>query len=50
MTVGGTRSVAQALVESLADPLAEVEAVGNTQGDMHALVDTRADTKQRWRQ
>ena len=45
MTLGGTRSDAQALVESLADPLAEVESVtlGDTRGHAHALVDTPAD-------
>ena len=40
--VGDTGGDALALVDTLADPVAEVDAVtlGDTQGDAHALVDT----------
>ena len=46
MTLGETVGNAQALFDTLADSLAEVEAdtLGNTGGDAKALVDTLADT------
>ena len=44
--VGDTRGHVHALVETPADPVAEVDAVtiDDTQGDTHALVDTPAYT------
>ena len=46
--VGDKRGDVQALFDTLADPIAEVDAVtvGDTQGDAHAVVDTVADTLQ----
>ena len=42
MTLGDTQGDAHALIDTLADPVAEVDAVtlGDTQGDAHALVGT----------
>ena len=46
VTLGVARGDAHAQVDTLADTLAELEAVtlGDTQGESHALVDTLADT------
>ena len=49
-TVGDTLSDAQALVDRLADSLAEVEAdtLGDTLSNAQALVDTLADLRKHW--
>ena len=46
MTLGDTRSDEHALLDTLAETLAEVKAVtlGETRGDVYALVDTQAKT------
>ena len=46
VTLGVARDDAHAQVDTLADTLAELEAVtlGDTRGDVHELVDTLADT------
>ena len=41
---GNKRGNANALLNSLADTLAEEEALGDTRGDAHALVDNLAET------
>ena len=48
LSVGDTRGGAKALVDALADTLAEVEILttGDTLGDIHALNDLLGDT---WR-
>ena len=42
--LGDTRGDAHALVEPLAESLAEMEAVGDTRDDAQALVNTLAET------
>ena len=40
MKLGDAQGDAHELLDTLADTLTEVEAVGNTRGNAHALVDT----------